>query len=132
MGLSFNSPGTYRIEVSGWGLDSNFFVERTDLLWTPGDKRKVQLHRALAEGAILFIRLLVVESPYCSLPIAYRIAEVEPMDCNGRCLMTLTQLHPRAKESLREKNASKKQGDSKKEGNVLEKRRELRREEVLQ
>lgn len=132
MGLSFNSPGTYRIEVSGWGLDSNFFVERTDLLWTPGDKRKVHLHRALAEGAILFIRLLVVESPYCSLPIAYRIAEVEPMDCNGRCLMTLTQLHPRAKESLREKNASKKQEDLKKEGNVLEKRRELRREEVLQ
>ena len=132
MGFSFNSPGSYRIEISGWGLDTNYFVERTYMLWASGDEKKVQLHRTLAEGAIVFVRLLVVESPNCSLPIAYRIEEVMPMDCDGHCLMTLTQLHPRSKESLSEKNASKEQEDSLRECDVPEERTDLQREEVLQ
>lgn len=134
MDMTFNSPGSYRIEVSGWGLDSNFFVERTDLLWTPADEKKVQLHRALPEGAIVFIRLQVPveESPNCSVPIAYQVKEVEPMDCVGLCLMKLTQLHPHSKESLKEKNASNKQKGSRRERDVLVERGELQCEEFLQ
>ena len=61
MGNSFNSSGDYRIEISGWGLDNSFFAERTDLLWTASGEKQVQLHRALPEGAIVFIRLLASE-----------------------------------------------------------------------
>jgi hypothetical protein len=50
MGNSFNSPGDYRIEISGWGLDNRFFVERTELLWAANGDKQVQVHRALPEG----------------------------------------------------------------------------------
>lgn len=99
MGNTFNSPGDYRIEVSGWGLDNGFFLERTDLLWTNNGEKQLQLHRALPEGAIVFVRLLNNESSKGSVPVAYRVTHVVPMDCNGRCQMGLAQLHPRSRES---------------------------------
>ena len=61
MSKPFNSPGDFRIEISGWGLDNSFFAERTDLLWTSDGEKHVQLHRALPEGAIVFVRLLASE-----------------------------------------------------------------------
>src|ERR1700688_3079255 len=100
MGNSFNIPGDYRIEISGWGLDNSFFAERTDLLWTANGEKHVQLHRALPEGAIVFIRLLASEPSSGSVPVAYRVEGVMPMDCNGRCQMRLAQLRPRSKDSL--------------------------------
>ena len=99
MGNTFNSPGDYLIEVSGWGLDNGFFLERTDLLWTNNGEKQLQLHRALPEGAIVFVRLLNTESSRGSVPVAYRVTRVASMDCNGRCQMGLAQLHPRSKES---------------------------------
>ena len=106
MGNTLKSPGDYRIEVSGWGLDNSFFAERTDLLWTDGGEKQVQLHRALPEGATVFVRLLSSESSNGSVPVAYRVQHIVPMDCNGRCQMRLTQLHPRSRESLGAKRAS--------------------------
>ena len=100
MGNSFNSSGDYRIEISGWGLDNSFFAERTELLWTADGNKQVQVHRALPEGAIVFVRLLASEPSSGSVPVAYRVQSVVPMDCNGRCQMRLAQLHPRSKESL--------------------------------
>lgn len=94
----------YRIEVSGWGLDSMFFVEKTDLLWAPTSefspevpsRKKLRLHRALSEGAVIFVRLLSSESAINSVPVPYRIESIQPMDCNGQCEITVQQLHPRA------------------------------------
>lgn len=106
MGNTLNSAGDYRIEVSGWGLDNSFFVERTDLLWTNDGEKQVQLHRALPEGAIVFVRLLSPESSNGSVPLAYRVQQVVPMDCDGRCQMGLVQLHPRSKKSLGTHSAS--------------------------
>ena len=103
----FNSPGSYRIEVSGWGLDSDFFVEKADLVWSPGGEKRMKFRHALAEGAIVFVRLLSAESPNACVPVAHVIKEVEPMDCDGRCEMTLAQLHPRVKEACKESNRGK-------------------------
>ncbi len=132
MSKSFNSPGDFRIEISGWGLDNSFFVERTDLLWTADGEKHVQLHRALQEGAIVFIRLLSSEPSSGSVPVAYRVQGVVPMDCNGRCQMRLAQLRPRSKESLAGKNASNKTEDSQRECDVQEFEVELQHEEILQ
>ena len=100
------SPGGYRIEVSGWGLDNGFFLERTDLLWTPSGDKRLKLHRALAEGAVVFVRLLHPESSNGSVPVPYRVEGIEPMDPNGRCQMKLRQVDRRSKESLLQESAS--------------------------
>ena len=132
MGDSFHYPGDYRIEISGWGLDNGFFAERTNLLWTMDGEKQVQLHRALPEGAIVFIRLLASEPSRGSVPVAYRIEEVVPMDCNGVCHMRLAQLHPRWKESLEGESASNGTEEPRRVCDVQEFAAELQHEEILQ
>ena len=132
MGNSLNSPGDYRIEISGWGLDNSFFVERADLLWTADGEKKVQLHRALPEGAIVFIRLLASGSSSGSVPVAYQVQGVVPMDCNGRCQMRLARLHPRSKESPVAESASNGVEDSQRVCDMQETEMELQYEEILQ
>ena len=132
MGNSFNSSGDYRIEISGWGLDNSFFAERTDLLWTGDGEKQVQLHRALPEGAMVFVRLLASEPSSGSIPVAYQVQSVVPMDCNGRCQISLAQLHPRSKESLAEKTASNWSEDPQRVCDVQEFEVELEHEEILQ
>jgi hypothetical protein len=132
MGNSFNYPGDYRIEISGWGLNNEFFAEKTDLLWTAGGEKQVQLHRALAEGAIVFVRLLASEPSSGSVPVAYQVQDVVPMNCNGCCQMKLAQLHPTSRESLGRKNASNVSEDSRRVCDVHEFEEQLQREEILQ
>ena len=132
MSNSFNCPDDFRIEISGWGLDNSFFVERTDLLWTSNGEKHVQLHRALPDGAVVFIRLLASEPSSGSVPVAYRVQGVVPMDCNGRCQMRLEQLRPKSKESPAWKNASNVSEDSERACDVQEFGSELQREEILQ
>ncbi len=132
MSKQFPTPGDFRIEISGWGLDNDFFVERTDLLWIAGGEKQVQLHRALPEGAIVFIRLLASEPSSGSVPVAYQVRDVVPMDCAGRCQMRMAQLRPRSKESLSRKNASNGSEDSRRVCDVRELEGELHYEEILQ
>lgn len=134
MGNSFSDPGDFRIEISGWGLDNTFFVERTYLLWSSEGTKQVQLHRALSEGAMVFIRLLASEPSSGSVPAAYQVEEVGAMDCSGRCRMRLAQMHPRSKESPGRKNASNRSEDSKRVCGVQEQEtvEELQYQEVLQ
>ena len=118
MGNSFDDPGDYRIEISGWGLDNSFFVERTELLWSTNDEKRLYLGRSLAEGSIVFLRLLGAERSNPPVSLAYEVEEVTPMDCEGVCRISLTQLRPRSKESPGKKNASKLAEDSKRARNV--------------
>ena len=132
MSKSFNCSDDFPIEISGWGLDNSFFAERTGLLWTANGEKHVQLHRALPEGAIVFIRLLASEPCSGSVPVAYRIQGVLQMDCDGRCRMRLEQLRPRSKESPAWKNASNVSEDSRRVCDMQEFESELQREEILQ
>jgi hypothetical protein len=102
------------------------------LHWTSGGEKLVRLHRALAGGAIVFIRLLASDPGTGSVPVAYRVEGVLPMDCNGRCQMRLAQLRPRLKESLAGKSASNTTEDSQRVCNVQEFEIELQHEEILQ
>lgn len=132
-----NCPGDYRIEISGWGLDNSFFVESVDLFWTSEGEKQVHVHRAIPQGAIVFIRLLVSELGSGTVPVAYQVLEAMPMDCGGRCQLGLAQLHPRSKESLKGeslkgKSASNVAEDAKGESDVQGIIAELEYEEVLQ
>ena len=130
MGNSFDYPGDYRIEISGWGLDNSFFAERTDLIWTADGEKQVQLHRALPEGAVVFVRLLASEPSTGTVPVAYQVHDVVPMDCNGRCQMRLSQMRPRLRESSARENASKQIEDLRSVCDARE--TELQLEEILQ
>jgi hypothetical protein len=132
MSDAIKQPGEFQIEISGWGLDNSFFAERTDLHWTSDGEKLVQLRRALPDGAIVFIRLLASDPGAGSVPVAYRVEGVLPMDCNGRCQMGLAQLRPRLKESLAGKTASNVTEDSQRVCNVQEFEIELQHEEILQ
>jgi hypothetical protein len=106
MGDTLNYPGKYRIEVSGWGLDNIFFVEKTDLLWSQIGGTQVRLHRALPEGTIIFVRLVAPESLNRPIPVAYQVEDIKPMDSNGQCEMRLLQLCPRTKAPIEGGTAS--------------------------
>jgi len=102
------------------------------LLWTAEGEKQVQLHRALPEGAIVFVRLLASEPTSGSVPVAYQVQGVVPMDRCGRCQMKLTQLHPRSKESHSEKIASNGSEGRRRVCDVQEFELELQHEEILQ
>jgi hypothetical protein len=101
-----SSPDNYRIEVSGWGLNDAFFVEKTDLHWTEDGSKRLLLHHAVPEGAVIFARLIAPENSFASVPVAYRVESIQPMKSNGLCEMRLLQLHPRTRAERRGEIAS--------------------------
>ena len=123
--------GNYRIEASGWGLDSNFFVEKTDLMWERAGNKKLSLRHAVQEGAIIFVRLLLPEAAGSTLPVAYQVTAVRPMNCDGRCEVRLSQLHPRTKVPFRARHASYEPEDSTNTCEPSENPAHLEQEEIL-
>jgi hypothetical protein len=107
MGDKVSFSGNYRIEISGWGLNNRFFVEKTDLPWVEGEEKKLRLHYALPDGAIIFVRLIAPENSYGSVPVAYQVQNVQPMNSEGLCEMRLMQLRPRSKAHARNEVASR-------------------------
>jgi hypothetical protein len=105
-------PSRFRVEVSGWGSDDSFFVEKTELIWSGVSDKKLLLHHVLPKGALIFVRLQAIRTTSSPVPIPYEVSSVEPMDCNGQCELRLTQLHPRSKESNPGEVASNLQEDS--------------------
>ena len=98
--------GNYRIEVSGWGLNDAYFVEKTELQWTEGADKKLLLRRAVPEGAMIFVRLMAPENSFGSVPVAYQVESVQPMNSIGLCEMRLLRLHPRSRANVRREIAS--------------------------
>jgi hypothetical protein len=92
-----NLSGNYRIEVSGWGLNDAFFVEKTELQWTEGADKKLLLRHAVPEGAVIFVRLMAPENSFGSVPVAYQVESVQPTNPFGLCEMSLLRLHPRSR-----------------------------------
>ena len=91
MGDAANGPSEYRIEVSGWGLDDNFFAEKTDLLWTEMGEKKLLLRHCLPEDAIIFVRLLGNDTALGSVPVAYQVENVRPMNTKCSLLQIITR-----------------------------------------
>jgi hypothetical protein len=124
-------PGNYRIEISGWGLNNLFFVEKTDLPWIEGEEKKLRLHHALPDGAIIFVRLIAPENSYSSVPVAYQAENVQPMNSEGLCEMRLLQLRPRSRAHARNEVASRSAESSSKPHGQKESSAQPENEEVL-
>jgi hypothetical protein len=132
MGESTHLDGNYRIEVSGWGFDRDFFVEQTDLFWDRSGDKKVFLRHAPSEGGMVFIRLLSDDWANNAIPVAYQVAEVQPMDRSGRSETRLTKMHPRTKVPQMEEIASYPIEDCQRTCEPKESSAQLEHEEILQ
>lgn len=95
----------YQIEVSGWDLDENFFVEKTDLEWSEESGKRVQLHRPLRNGAVVFVRLLTPAVSSHNFPIAYQAERLPTEQPDGTSEFRLVQLQPRVQTASRQAQA---------------------------
>ena len=123
--------GNYRIEVSGWGLNDAFFVEKTELQWTEGADKKLLLRHAVSEGAVIFVRLVAPENSFGSVPVAYQVESVQPMNSFGLCEMRLLRLRPRSRAHSGREIASPSLGCSSKAYEPKESSSRPELEEVL-
>jgi len=95
MAFENGKENTYQVEISGWDLDDNFFVERTDLLWGQNDRKMVLLRRPVVEGALVFVRLTLPIEYGHSCPIAYHVASVNASADTNSWEVALTKVRPR-------------------------------------
>lgn len=96
-GIEDNS---YRIEISGWDISENFFVEKAALKWNADGAKEVCVNSSIRQGSIVFIRLLQPLASENNYPIAYQASNVGPRDARGLVRVGLDQLRPR--QSARE------------------------------
>lgn len=66
----------YKIEISGWDFENKFFVENTALRWNEQAKKTV-LHRRVAPGSMIFVRLAGALDARTSSPVPYEAVSVD-------------------------------------------------------
>ena len=84
----------YKVEISGWDNDENFFVEQTQLEWSEHNQKKIVLRHRLASGAMVFLRLAEPAKLPASLPIAFRAGRIQAGPVQNTSLIQLEQLWP--------------------------------------
>ena len=93
----FPITSLYRVEVSGWDKNRKFFVEKSELEWNEESGKQVALNNTVADGAVIFLRLLQPVSTDKSLPVAYE-AEFVAKTPNGQHQFRLHPACPRMDE----------------------------------
>lgn len=96
---------SYRVEISGWDISENFFVEKAALKWNADGAKEVCVHSSVRQGSVVFIRLLQPLASENNYPIAYQASDVGPRDARGLIRIGLQQLRPR--ESAREQYSAR-------------------------
>lgn len=91
--LASANPASYRIEVSGWDADENFFVEKADLEWRAREK-KVSLQHPIREGAMVFIRLLGTPLQNSSNPVAFEAIQIDREENRSSYAVSLRPMKP--------------------------------------
>jgi hypothetical protein len=93
------------VEISGWDLAENFFVEKTVLRRCDDGSRKVLLHTPLRVGALVFARLSDEQTADRTIPVTYQVASINANFSDEGREIQLLQRHPR-QTLLGEWNAS--------------------------
>ena len=99
---------SYGVEVSGWDASDKFFVEKTTLQWDHDERKEISLRSVVCAGCVVFIRLLKPTEDADNFPVACQAVKVTGADAEGRRLVQVVQLRPRAffKETAREPKSS--------------------------
>ena len=85
---------SFNVEVSGWDINENFFVENTLAEWKDSGK-SVRLRRAIRQGCLLFVRLLDANGNRDSYPVAYRARGVSAGERYDLSYVELAPVPPR-------------------------------------
>jgi hypothetical protein len=88
---------SYRVEVSGWDDNKTFFVENSELEWDEASGKQVTLRHDLAQGAIVFLRLLQPIGTDRTHPVAYE-AELITTTREGHLQFRLHPVSPKIKK----------------------------------
>ena len=94
MSREMTTAEPYRVEISGWDVLDNFFVETTRLERENKETKRVRLQNAVKEGAVVFMRLLESFGEGRGLPIACSANATEKNE-NGAMWVELVRLPPR-------------------------------------
>ena len=90
-----------RVEISGWDLSEQFFVERGILRSEEEvEQKKLTIHRQVRVGGLVFLRLLDNTQPGMAFPVAYRVRELRPEESPGAFEIYLRQMWPRAEAAV--------------------------------
>ena len=92
--VRFTGTKLYRVEVSGWDIAENFFVENCDLLWSEETGKRVTLQQKLQNKGIVFVRLLEPGQSEPAHPVVYE-AERVGNALNGGSQFRLSTILPR-------------------------------------
>jgi hypothetical protein len=84
----------FRVEVSGWDQEQVFFVEKSHLAWDEFAGKHISLRHMLADGAIVFVRMLQATAAQPSPPMAYKV-EFIGCDPEGLHQFRLNVVQPR-------------------------------------
>lgn len=90
--------GSYRVEVSGWDLGDNFFVEKTMLNWQENGSKRVLLRASLSEGTLVFVRLTGESANGRGVPMTYQVEKIGKDLSNKGHEVELERLHPKFSE----------------------------------
>ncbi len=91
-------PAIYPIEISGWNVDGEFFVERAELRWNDIGEKRVLLRETVRDGSVVFARLMSPKSDSAAVPIAYQAELVADQRSRGAIEMKLVPCQPRVSE----------------------------------
>jgi hypothetical protein len=86
---------SYAVEVSGWDLRHNFFVENCELLWTDDRAKQIGLSRKLNDNAIVLVRLRDASDSERGHAVVYRAEWLGKAE-NGMNQFCLRALEPSA------------------------------------
>ncbi len=95
----------YRIEVSGWDLWNQFFVEECLLEWSESSEKRIRLRHPVREGVVLFVRLIPPTAGGESFPVVYRVEKAGPEQADGRQEIEIMQIRPMPAKVLRDATA---------------------------
>ena len=94
MSASTKSERLYKVEISGWDSDENFFVEQTQLAWSEQNQKKIVLRHRVTSGAMIFLRLAERATLPANLPIAFRAGHIQAGLMQNTTEVQLEQLWP--------------------------------------
>ncbi|MFZ0580898.1 MAG: hypothetical protein WA690_25210 [Candidatus Acidiferrales bacterium] len=86
---------SYRVEVSGWDDEENFFVEKTTLDWSETGGKTIGMRSSVRLESVLFVRLIQPLGGGTGFPVPYRAVKVSSNYLNDRLTVKVEQLQPR-------------------------------------
>lgn len=99
MDVEERDGGSYRVEVSGWDVGENFFVEKTLLSWEKDGKKTVLLRTPLNEGTLVFVRLVGDSPGGPGVPVTYQVERIGKNFSEQGREVQLERLHPKFSET---------------------------------